>query len=125
MLFFSATMNRTSMYHMSLMLHPESNIKSIKDMPLDMGLDDTSVHIPTIDPLPSKFFNALIWGQVGRPGIDFVVEYTCHWDASVTAPLIDYTGHGCKAMAYCSSAIDARDKVKGGIQKILRDGNIW
>ena len=124
MLFCSATMNRTSMYHMSLMLHPKSNIKLKKDMPLDMGLDDTSVHIPTIDPLPSKFFNALIWGQVGRSGIDFVVEFTCHWDASITTPLIDYTSHGCKAMAYCSSAIDARDNVKGGIQKILRDGNI-
>ena len=110
------------MYDMSLMLHPKSHIKLIKDMPLDMGLDDTSVHIPTIDPLPSKFFNALIWGQVGQPGIDFVVEYTCHWDVSITPPLVDYTGHSCKAMAYCSSAVDVCDNVKGGIQKYYVKG---
>ena len=107
------------------MLHPESTIKSMKDMPAHMGLNDTSVHIPTIDPFPSKFFNALIWDQVGRLGIDFVVGYTCDWDALVTDPLIDYADHGCKAISYCcSSDIDARDKVKGGIQKILRNGNI-
>lgn len=65
MLFCSATINRTSMYHILLMLCMESTIETMNDMPPDMGLDDTTVHIPTIDPLPTKFFNALIWGQVG------------------------------------------------------------
>ena len=96
----------------------------MSDLPVDMGLDDTNIRILTIDPLPSKFCNALIWGQVGRAGIDFVVEYTCSWAKSATSTLIDYIGHGYKEISYCSSAIDAHDKIKRGIQTIIREGNI-
>lgn len=63
MLFCSATMNRTSMHHTSLMLHPKSSIRKMIDLPPDLGLDDTSLEIPTIDPLPTKFLTALIWGD--------------------------------------------------------------
>ena len=66
----------------------------MSDLPVDMGLDDTNIRILTIDPLPSKFCNALIWGQVGRAGIDFLVKYTCSWYKLVTAIFIDYIGHG-------------------------------
>ena len=91
MLFFSATMNRISMHHIPLMLHPKFRIKSMKDLSLDVGLDDTTLQILTIDPLPSKLLTALIWGQVGREGIDFVVDYNCNWVNSITVPLLEYT----------------------------------
>ena len=124
MLFCSATMNRTSMHHMSLMLHPESSLTTMRDLPKNIGLDDVSIEIPTIDPLPTKFLTALMWGEVGRDGIDFVVEYNCNWYNSITTPLIEYTRAGCKAMVYCSSAIEARDKVKLAIQSILREAGV-
>ena len=124
MLFCSATMNRTSMHHMSLMLHPESSIRTMRDLPRNIGLDDISIEIPTIDSLPTKFLTALIWGEVGRDGIDFVVEYNCNWYNSITTPLIEYTRAGCKAMVYCSSAVEARDKVKLAIQTILREAGV-
>ena len=119
MLFCSATMNCLSMYHTSLMLHPKSSITNVKDLTSDFGLDDSSVRIPTIEPLPSKYFTALIWGQVCRSGVDFIVEFTSNWKNSITVPLIEYTRSGCKAMGYCSSAADARDIVKSGVQQIL------
>ena len=58
------------MYHTSLMLHPESGVKTMADFSKDLGLDDCSVHVPTIDPLPSKLFTTLMWGKVARTGID-------------------------------------------------------
>lgn len=60
------------------MLHPKSHIKPMKDLPLDVGLGDVALQITTIDPLPSKFLTALFWEQVGREGIDSVVEYNCN-----------------------------------------------
>ena len=115
MLFCSATMNRVSMYHTSLMLHPKSTMNTVKDFTSDIGLDDSSVRIPTIDPLPSKLFTALIWGQVCRSRVDVVVEFTSNWKKSIAVPLIEYTRSGCKAIGYCSSAADARDTVKIGV----------
>lgn len=120
MLFCPETMKRSSMYHTSLMLHPDSSINCIKDFTPDIGIDDCNVHIPTIDPLPSKCFTALIWGQVGWCGVDFVVDFTSKRRRSITVPLVEYTRHGCKTMGYCSSAADTRDTVKVGVHKILR-----
>ena len=94
------------------------------DFTPDFGLDDCSVHIPTIDPLPSNFFTGLMWGEVARPGVDFVVDFISSWLTAVGPPLIEYTGHGCKAMVYCSSAADARDSVKIAIQKMLREASV-
>ena len=55
MLFTSVTMTKSSIYHTSLMLHLKSTVTSSKCYPADMGLDNSSVLIPKIDPLPSKF----------------------------------------------------------------------
>lgn len=76
MLFTSATMTKASIYHTSLMLHPKSTFTSSKFYPADMGLDDSSVLIPNIDLLPSKFFTSLIWGDVTRDEMDVRVEFT-------------------------------------------------
>ena len=83
MLFCSATMNRVSIYHTFLMLHPESNVKTMTDFSIDLGLDDCSVHITSIDPMPSKFFTALMWGIVACTGIDFVVVFSSSWLTAV------------------------------------------
>ena len=53
-LFCSDTMNRVSMYHTLLMLHPESSVKTMADFSTDLGLENCSVHIPTIDPMSSN-----------------------------------------------------------------------
>jgi len=124
MLFLLASMNRVSMYHTSLMLHPESSMKTMGVFSLDLGLDDCSIHIPTIDLLPSKVFTALMWGKVARPGVDFIVDFTSSWLTALSVPLIEYTRHGCKAMGYYSSAVDARDTVKLAIQKLLREASV-
>ena len=109
---------------MLLMIHTQSTMRSIKELSSDIELDDTDLHILIIDPLPFKFLTALIWGQLGRDCVDFVVEYTCNWVNSITVPLIEYTQHGCKVMVYYSSATEARDKVKVSIQSILREAGV-
>ena len=60
MLFCSATMNKISIYHSSMMLHPHSPFKSAKDFPDDIGLDNPIIKLPIVDPLPSKFYTAVV-----------------------------------------------------------------
>ena len=124
MLFCLATMNRVSMYHTSLMLHAESSVKTTADFSTDLGLDNCSVHISTYDLMPSKFFTALMCEKVGCTSINFIVDFSSSWLKAVPVPLIEYTRHGCKAMGYCSSAVDARDTVKLAAQKLLREASI-
>lgn len=69
MLFCSTAMNRKFMYHTTFRILPESSIKTMGDFTLDLGLDDHSVHIPTIDPLPSKF----LLDQCGVKTLDLVL----------------------------------------------------
>ena len=60
MLFFSSTMNKCSIHHTSLMLHPQSTLSSFASFTADMGVDDPSFKLPLIDPLPSKFFTGIV-----------------------------------------------------------------
>ena len=87
-------------------------------------MDDTALRIPTVDPLPSKFLITLIWVQLGRDVIDFLVEYTYNWANLITVPLIEYTRHSFKVLSYCSSATEARDIVNVTIQSILRTAGV-
>jgi len=64
MLFCSATMNKIIMHHSSMMIHPCSTFKSSKDFTDDIGLDNPMIQLPIIDPLPSKFFTAIVWGNI-------------------------------------------------------------
>ena len=89
-----------------------------------MGLGDNSAHIPTIDPLPTKVFTSLIWGQVGRDRTNCTIEFTANWVNSIKDQLMQYTRRGYKAMAYYSSAVDPRDRVKIGVQQILREESV-
>ena len=76
------------MYHTSMMLHPDSTVATLLQYQSDMGLDDSSVHIPNIDPLFTKFFTSLIWGHIGRDGIDVRVEFTSNWVDSVSPNVV-------------------------------------
>jgi len=70
MLFCSAPMNKCSIYHTPLILHPQSPYTSAATFPVDMGIDDSSFTPPLIDPLPSKFSTGVVWSNAGRLGID-------------------------------------------------------
>ena len=76
MLFCSATTNKVSMFYSSVILHPRSIYNLAKDFPADMGLDNPTMKLPIIDPILSKFFTLIVWGNIGRDGIDVVVEFT-------------------------------------------------
>ena len=89
-----------------------------------MGLDDSSAVIPNIDPLPSKCFTSLIWGDVTRDVIDVCVEFTSNWVTSVSFFITEYARNGCNIMAYCSSTVEARHTMKGKVQQILREDSI-
>ena len=65
-----------------------------------------------------------MWGKVARASIGFVVDFSSSWLTAVSVPLIEYTRNGCKAMGYCSSAVDARDTVKLAVQKLLREASL-
>ena len=72
MLLCSATMNKVSMFYYSMMLHPQSTYKSSKDFPPDISLNNLAIQLPIINLLPSKFFTAIVWCNIGREGIDVV-----------------------------------------------------
>ena len=74
--FWSTTMAKASMYHMSLMLHPQSTVATSLQFKSDMGLDDSSVVILNIDQSPTRFFTSLIWEYVERDDIDVRIEFT-------------------------------------------------
>lgn len=85
MLFTLVTMTKASIYYTSITLHPQSSVVSPKCYSADMGLDNSSVMIPNIDPLPSMFFTSMIWGDVTRDEIDVRVEFTRNWVTSVSS----------------------------------------
>ena len=124
MLFCSATMNKCSIHHLSLMLHPQSPLSSSAKFMPDMGVDDPSLKLPLIDPLPTKFFTGIIWGNVGRQGINVNIEFTTDWVNSVKTNVVSYANNRCRVLGYCSSAMDAKDTVHPKVQKILRDAGI-
>ena len=80
-----------------------------------MGLDNSIMKIPIIDLLPSKFFTAIVWGNVGRDRIDVVVEFATNWIKYVIPSLISSASKCCKVMGYFQSSVEAKDKVKGRI----------
>lgn len=82
------------------------------------------MHIPNIDRLQTRFFTSLIWGHIGRDGIDVRVDFTTNWEDSVSTHVIKYAQSKYKNLAYCSSAMDARDKVKNTLREILRKEGI-
>ena len=100
MLFCSATMHKVSMFYCSMMLHPQSIYKSSKYSPSEIGLDNPIIRLPFIDLLPTKFFTAIVWGNVGREGINSAVKFSTNWVKSVTPPLIVYITQRCKVMGY-------------------------
>ena len=124
MLFCSATMNKCSIHHLSLMLHPQSPLSSSAKLMPDMGVDDPSLKLPLIDPLPTKFFTGIIWGNVGRQGINVNIEFTTDWVNSVKTNVVSYANNRCRVLGYCSSAMDAKDTVHPKVQKILRDAGV-
>ena len=124
MLFCSATMNKCSIYHTSLMLHPQSPFSSAALFPVDLGMDDPSFTPPVIDPLPSKFFTGVVWGKVGRCGIDVQIEFSTNWVNSVKPMVVMYANKRCCIMGYCLSPLDAKDNVHGKVQLMLRDAGI-
>ena len=89
-----------------------------------MGLDDSSISIPTIDPLPTRYFTSLILGHVGRDGIYVHIQFTTNWVDCVSPHVLKYSRNKCKVLAYCSSAADARDNIKGKLQDIKERGDI-
>lgn len=85
-----------------------------------MGLDDSSVVIPNIDPLPTRFFTSLIWGHVRRDGIDVRLEFSINWESSVSLSIVKYAQSAWKILAYCSRAVDSCDNMKDKLRGILR-----
>ena len=77
-------MNKISMLYCSVMLHPQSTYKSSKDFPSEIGLDNPIIQLLIIDPLPKKFFTAIVWGNVGQEGIDIAVKFSTNWVKSGT-----------------------------------------
>jgi len=55
-------MNKSSIHHTSLMMHPKSPITSSAEFPPEIGLDDPCSKLPIIDPLPFKFFTTIVRG---------------------------------------------------------------
>ena len=73
MLFFFFTVNKFSILHSSILLHPRLTYKSVKYLPADIGLENLTMKLRIVDLLPSKFFAIIIWSNVGRDEIDVVV----------------------------------------------------
>ena len=72
-------MNKCSVYHNSMMLHPQSPLSSSASFMADMGIYDPSFKLPVIESLPSKFFADIVWDNVGRRGINVNIEFTTNW----------------------------------------------
>ena len=93
------------------MMHPQLKIKLFKYFTPEIEIDDNDLHILTIELLPNKCFNFLIWEKVVKEGIDSMVEFFTNWVTSVAPNLIDYTRRGVKDTAYYSSVISPRYKL--------------
>ena len=69
-------MNKTSICHTSIILHPQSPLISLADFTADMGIDDPVLKLLVIDPLPSKFFTGIVWGNIGCDDINVNIKFT-------------------------------------------------
>ena len=123
-LFCLATMNKCSIHHNSMVLHPQSPFSSSDSFTADMGVNDPSFKLPLIDPLPSKFFTGIVWGNVIRQGINTNIEFTTDWVNSVKSNVVSYANKRCWVLGYYLSAMDAQDNVHPKVQNILRDDGI-
>ena len=124
MLFCSATMNKSSIHHTSLMMHPQSLLTSSASFPPEMGLDNPSLELPVIDPLLYNCFTSMVWGNVGRVGINMHIEFTTNWATSVKPFIVSYTSNRCRVMGYCSSDMDAKENSHEQVKLILKDAGI-
>ena len=91
MMLYSAIIDKVSMFHCSMMLHPQSIYESSKVFPPDIVLDNPTIQLPIIDPLPSKFFTAIVWGNIGQEEIDIVIEFSTKWVKYGTPLMIAYS----------------------------------
>jgi len=76
-----------------------------------MGVDYRLFKSPLIDPLPSKFFTRIVWGNVGHQGIKVNIEFTTDWVNSVKPNVVSYANKRCRVLGYCLSTMDAKDNV--------------
>ena len=106
------------------MLHPQFLLISSASFTEDMGIYDSSFKLSVIDPLPSKFFTDIVWGNVDRRGINVNIEFTTNWVNYVKPNVISYATKRCQILGYCSSAMDAKNNFHSKVKMILRDASI-
>ena len=62
--------------------------------------------------------------NVGQEGIYVVIEFLTNWVKYFTPLFIVYITQRCKVMGCCSSAVEAKEKAKEKVQRILKDVDI-
>ena len=66
----------------------------------------------------------MVWGNVGRVGINVNIGFTTNWAKSVKPFIVSYTSNRCRVMGYCSSSMDATYNVYEQVKLILKDTGI-